>query len=84
MSSLQDKMYNHEVTPPANTWDKIAASLDESEIENEFPTRLYSHEVSPPANTWDKITAALDDSPRISNPFIQYGGSSSGRYMGKN
>jgi hypothetical protein len=61
MSSLHDKMYNHEVTPPVNTWEKIAASLDESEIENDFPTRLHGHEVSPPANTWDKITAALDD-----------------------
>lgn len=61
MSSLHDKMYNHEVTPPANAWEKIAASLNESEIENEFPTRLYSHEVSPPVNTWEKITSTLDD-----------------------
>jgi len=61
MSSLHDKMYNHEVTPPANAWEKIAAALDESEIENEFPTRLHNHEVSPPVNTWGKITAALDE-----------------------
>jgi hypothetical protein len=54
-------MYNHEVKPPANAWEKIAAALDESEIENEFPGRLQNHEVSPPANTWEKITAALDE-----------------------
>lgn len=61
MSSLQDKMYNHEVPPPSNTWEKIAASLDESEIENEFPSKLYGLETSPPVDTWGKITASLDE-----------------------
>ena len=60
MSSLQDKMYNQEIPPPANSWEKIAASLDESEIKNEFPSKLYNLEIYPPANTWGKITTALE------------------------
>ena len=58
MSSLQDKMYNHEIPPPGDTWGKIAASLDESEITNEFPSKLYNLEINPPADAWEKISAA--------------------------
>jgi hypothetical protein len=60
MSSLQDKMYNHEVTPPANAWDKIAAALDESETENKFPSKLYNSEINPPAEVWSAIATTLD------------------------
>lgn len=62
MSSLQDKLYNYEQTPPANAWDKIAAALDESHLDDEFPSKLYNTEVVPPANVWDNITTTLDES----------------------
>ncbi len=62
MSSLQDKMYNQEVTPPANAWEKIAASLDESETEQKFPSELYNLRVNPPSGVWEKITNTLDGS----------------------
>src|SRR5258705_1046944 len=60
MSSLQDKLYNYEETPPAQVWDKIAAALDESHIADQFPTTLYNAEVVPPERSWDKIAATLD------------------------
>jgi hypothetical protein len=61
MSSLQNRMYNHEVTPPTNAWEKIAAALDESHLQNEFPGKLYNTTVPPPASAWDKINAVLDN-----------------------
>lgn len=60
MSSFKDKMYKHEVPPPANAWEKIASALDESELENKFPVKLYNKEIIPPAGAWEKITVALD------------------------
>ncbi|MEI9942672.1 MAG: hypothetical protein WDN26_00475 [Chitinophagaceae bacterium] len=61
MSSLQDKMYNYEVTPPATSWEKIAAALDEEPSANEFPARLYNMEVAPPAGVWAAIDASLNE-----------------------
>jgi hypothetical protein len=60
MSSLKDKLYNHEVTPPPGTWDKIAINIDEAEMANKFPARLYNMEVAPPANSWEKVNASLN------------------------
>jgi hypothetical protein len=68
MSSLQDKMYNQEVTPPENTWEKIAAALEEAHLQNTFPSRLYHTEIAPPATAWEKITAGLDNE-QIQNEF---------------
>lgn len=68
MSSLQDKMYNQEVTPPGNTWEKIAAALEEAHLQNTFPSRLYNIEIAPPASAWEKITAGLDNE-QIQNEF---------------
>ena len=61
MSSLQDKMYNHEVTPPVNAWGKIATALDEAHLQNEFPSKLYNIEVAPQASAWDKIISRLEE-----------------------
>lgn len=55
MSSLRDKMYDQEVTPPTNAWEKIATALNESQLENKFPAKLYNIEINPPANAWQKI-----------------------------
>ena len=57
MSSLRDKMYNHEVTPPADSWEKIKLALNEEA--NEFPERLRQFEVNPPASVWEKINSTL-------------------------
>lgn len=59
MSSLQNKMNNYEVVPPASVWGKVAAALDESALGNEFPQKLYNAEVAPPATAWDNIENVL-------------------------
>lgn len=59
MSSLHDKMYNYEVTPPSRNWDRIAAALDESELQNNFPKRLYQMESTPPVTAWEEISKAI-------------------------
>jgi hypothetical protein len=71
MSSLKDKIYNYEVTPPAGTWDKIAINLDEAELANTFPDRLYNMEANPPANSWEKINASLNPRGEPSVSFLQ-------------
>lgn len=60
MSSLKDKLYNYEQTPPGMVWEKIAAALDESHIADEFPSKLYNSEAVPPPAAWDKIISSLD------------------------
>ena len=57
---LQNKMYDYEVTPPADLWEKIAAELDESELAHEFPSKLYDIEITPPAAAWSKIETSLN------------------------
>ena len=64
MSSLKDKMYNYEVTPPADVWEKIKLSLNEET--NEFPDKLRQYEVKPPVRVWEKINSALDTEQNIS------------------
>ena len=78
-SGLQHKMLNYEVTPPENTWNKIAAALDESNLSDEFPDKLYNLEVNPPASAWNKISASLDaEQPSLVNesrktfPILRY------------
>lgn len=63
MSSLRDKMYNYEVTPPANSWEKIRSALTEET--NEFPEKLRRYEVTPPAGVWEKINSALSPEENI-------------------
>lgn len=59
MSSLKHKMTNYEVVPPAQVWDNIAASLDESELGQSFPSRLHDMQVNPPAAAWINIENEL-------------------------
>ncbi|HKB45835.1 MAG TPA: hypothetical protein VKC90_15670 [Chitinophagaceae bacterium] len=70
---LQNKMYDYEVTPPANLWEKIAAELDESELIHEFPLKLYEIEITPPGAAWSKIKTSLNteevESPKRKKVF---------------
>ena len=59
-STLQNKILNYEVDPPAGAWKKIEEALDESELAQEFPSMLYGAEVIPPVSVWKKIVASLD------------------------
>ena len=56
---LKRKLYNYEVSPSAEMWNKIATSLDE-EINAEFVRTLSDAEITPPAATWNRIASALD------------------------
>lgn len=58
--TVQNKILNYEVAPPAGVWKKIEEALDESELANEFPTTLYGAEVIPPVSAWIKIANSLD------------------------
>lgn len=55
------KMYDYEVAPPAATWEKIAAELDESALAQKFPSILFHSAVTPPAHNWQTIANALDE-----------------------
>lgn len=72
MSSLKDKMYNYEVPPPANVWEKIKSDLDEYEEANDFSTKLHNLEVAPPKSVWEKINSTLDAEKNtpVRNPDI--------------
>jgi hypothetical protein len=80
MESLRDKMYNYEVNPSPNCWEKISAELDSGEMGKEFPAALYNMEVTPPAATWEKVKAAINPEPgaivrpifRRQTPFLRY------------
>jgi hypothetical protein len=60
MNTLQNKILNYEVSPPAGVWKKIEDALDESELANEFPSILYGAEVIPPVSAWHNIANSLD------------------------
>jgi hypothetical protein len=78
MSSLQNKLYNYEQTPPAKVWEKIVDALDESHITNEFPSKIYNTEAAPPIGAWDKIASSLEAEnaaipmARRGFPFLRY------------
>ena len=67
MSSFQDKLYKHEVIPPVNSWEKIAAALENVKTRKDFSSRLYNIEVAPPINAWENIAAALDNAKPQNN-----------------
>src|SRR5687768_8234536 len=67
-SGIQHKMLGYEVAPPPDTWNKIAAELDESELAHVFPSKLYEAEVAAPAGLWSNIEAALNAENEVSTP----------------
>lgn len=78
MNRLQQKLYDHEVPPPASSWDRINAALNDERSMYGFPERLYKLEVAPPQAVWDRILPALGDSQpsaargRVIPLFIKY------------
>lgn len=78
-NGVQHKMLTYEVTPPSGVWNKIAAELDESELEHNFPSVLYNAEVTAPAAAWSKIQASIAagyetavPEKRKFSPFLRY------------
>ncbi len=59
-NDLKNKMYNHEVIPPATAWKHIALSLDEQSLQKKISEILYNHEAIPPATAWSNIVNTID------------------------
>lgn len=55
-NELQQKMYNYDVQPPVESWNRIVAALAE---EGSLAERLKNFEAFPPATAWNKIEAEL-------------------------
>ena len=78
MSNLNERLYNHEVNPPANSWDRIKDALNDSELQHQFPNRLYNFEVTPPAGVWQAVSNSLEPGTRSIapvrrlSPFFRY------------
>lgn len=54
----KNELYNHEVTPPAEMWDRIAHDLDDEFYP--FRNKLYHAEVVPPNDSWHRVKQQLD------------------------
>ncbi len=61
-NGVQHKLYDYEVTPPENTWAKIAEALEEAAKDESTRVKLQELSVNPPSRTWEKISAELDES----------------------
>ena len=72
MESVRDKMYDYEVNPSPNCWEKISAELNNAEMGHEFPAALYNMELTPPATIWEKVNAAINpESETIVRPIFR-------------
>ncbi len=58
----KNELYNHEVNPPDNVWNRIVHDLDNEFLE--FKTRLYHVEIDPSDDSWELIERSLD------TPFV--------------
>jgi hypothetical protein len=65
---LQHKLSNYNPSPPAEVWNKISVSLDNSK-EYLFSKRLTNYELTPPPFIWDKITDVLEENPAPITPI---------------
>lgn len=64
---LQHKLYNYQVQPPSQVWDKITVALQETE--KPLSERLVTYELEAPAYVWDNISAVLDEEKPPVIPF---------------
>jgi len=60
MNSLK-KIYDLEVTPPAEAWNNIARELDEINTYKNLSTHINSLEATPPASIWANIEQELNE-----------------------
>jgi hypothetical protein len=63
MSELKNRLYNMEVHPPDEVWNRLSASLDEINADNSIAQKLQALEVDPAHTAWEKIKYELEDSP---------------------
>lgn len=59
--SSQHKLYNFEVTPPAEVWHRIANDLADVDDYKTVSKKLSGLSVEPPAAVWENIACELND-----------------------
>ncbi|MBX3239054.1 MAG: hypothetical protein KIT80_09755 [Chitinophagaceae bacterium] len=59
----KEEIYNHEVTPPSNVWDKIIKDLDSGDFVV-FKQKLFHSEETPPVEAWRNIKTMLSE-PKV-------------------
>ena len=52
--NAEKNLYNLEVNPPQEVWDKLTLALNELEVESSFKKKLQGINTNPPAGVWEK------------------------------
>src|SRR6476646_4990230 len=71
-SKIQDKLLHYELRPPEETWDKIAAALN-NDHDQKISERLYGFEEEPASDVWTRIDEQIHQpaEEKISIPFYK-------------
>jgi hypothetical protein len=76
IDNLKNRMLEHEVTPPAGSWQGIAARLEEefNQTEIHISQKLSSYEASVPAMLWPIISEKLreDHAPPVTGRVVSF------------
>ncbi|MET0637813.1 MAG: hypothetical protein ABWZ25_17415 [Chitinophagaceae bacterium] len=70
MKNFQQRLYDHEVSPPTGVWDRIAAAMDEKQSYT-FSQKLYDLQATPPPAVWDRIGQLLDEEQQHVKPVVR-------------
>ena len=60
---LKNKMYDFEVKPPEELWQKVSSELESSNEFLELSKRMYDFEATPPTQSWNNISASINEVP---------------------
>lgn len=63
----QHKLYDYQVTPPAEAWKNIATELEELQALKPLGQQLLALETEPPAAAWNHILEHLEEEHSFSN-----------------
>lgn len=59
-SDFQKRLYEMEVSPPKQVWEKISRNLDEINADNLIAIRLQDASALPPPEIWEKIKSSFE------------------------
>lgn len=71
MSDFRKRLYDLEIAPSLNVWEKITAALDEPAFPEKLSSKLYDLQINPPSQIWKKISSTLDSDESLPVPFIK-------------
>ena len=60
-NGFQHRLYEIEVTPPPQVWEKLAAGLDEINADNLIANKFNKAELAAPLSVWEKINESLSE-----------------------